>query len=163
MHNNYLTLPVLFTMLVGHFAFVFGHEDAWLALVLDRRAARRRAALLQPLAHGAAGVVDPRRRPRSARSALAFWLEPEEAPSSTAGPVSFAQVAADRRASAARPATRARRRRSASGSRRRAEIEARAEDIERQAVLTRAMPPGQRDRDDRGGARAPRRLGRRSR
>ncbi len=33
-HNNYLTLPVLFTMLAGHFAFTFGADEAWLVLVL---------------------------------------------------------------------------------------------------------------------------------
>ena len=32
-HNNYLTLPVLFTMLAGHFAFVFGADEAWLVFV----------------------------------------------------------------------------------------------------------------------------------
>jgi uncharacterized membrane protein len=32
-HNNYLTLPVLFTMLAGHWAFVYTHEDAWAVLV----------------------------------------------------------------------------------------------------------------------------------
>ena len=31
-HNNYLTLPVLLLMLSNHFPFVYGHEDAWLAL-----------------------------------------------------------------------------------------------------------------------------------
>ncbi|MDX6599247.1 MAG: hypothetical protein QOE87_3134 [Gaiellales bacterium] len=31
-HNNYLTLPVLLTMLGNHFPFVYGHDDAWLAL-----------------------------------------------------------------------------------------------------------------------------------
>ena len=31
-HNNYLTLPVLLTMLSNHFPFVYGHDDAWLAL-----------------------------------------------------------------------------------------------------------------------------------
>src|SRR5262249_10215046 len=31
-HNNYLTLPVLFTMLAGHWAFVYTHDDAWAAL-----------------------------------------------------------------------------------------------------------------------------------
>ena len=33
-HNNYLTLPVLFTMLAGHAAFVFSHDQAWLVLAL---------------------------------------------------------------------------------------------------------------------------------
>jgi uncharacterized membrane protein len=32
-HNNYLTLPVLVTMLSGHFAFLYGHRHAWLVLV----------------------------------------------------------------------------------------------------------------------------------
>ena len=32
-HNNYLTLPVLFAMLAGHFPFTYGHSQAWLVLV----------------------------------------------------------------------------------------------------------------------------------
>jgi uncharacterized membrane protein len=32
-HNNYLTLPVLLTMLAGHFGFLAGREYAWLILV----------------------------------------------------------------------------------------------------------------------------------
>ncbi len=32
-HNNYLTLPVVFTMLAGHFAFTFGSGNAWLVLL----------------------------------------------------------------------------------------------------------------------------------
>ncbi len=32
-HNNYLTLPVLLTMLAGHFAFVYTTGHAWLVLV----------------------------------------------------------------------------------------------------------------------------------
>jgi uncharacterized membrane protein len=32
-HNNYLTLPVLLTMLAGHFAFVVARDRAWLVLV----------------------------------------------------------------------------------------------------------------------------------
>lgn len=33
-HNNYLTLPVLFAMVSNHYAFTYGHEHAWLALVV---------------------------------------------------------------------------------------------------------------------------------
>ena len=33
MHNNYLTLPVVFTMLAGHFPLAFGHDHAWLVLL----------------------------------------------------------------------------------------------------------------------------------
>ena len=32
-HNNYLTLPVLFAMLSNHFPFTYGHRHAWLTLV----------------------------------------------------------------------------------------------------------------------------------
>ena len=32
-HNNYLTLPVLFTMLAGHWSFTYGHDHAWAVLV----------------------------------------------------------------------------------------------------------------------------------
>ena len=32
-HNNYLTLPVVFTMLAGHFPLTFGRERAWLVLL----------------------------------------------------------------------------------------------------------------------------------
>jgi uncharacterized membrane protein len=32
-HNNYLTLPVVFTMLAGHFPLAFGHDHAWLVLL----------------------------------------------------------------------------------------------------------------------------------
>ena len=33
-HNNYFTLPVLFTMIAGHFAFTYGAERAWLVLLV---------------------------------------------------------------------------------------------------------------------------------
>ncbi|HEY7538238.1 MAG TPA: urate hydroxylase PuuD [Gaiellaceae bacterium] len=32
-HNNYLTLPVVFLMISPHFAFTYGHDRAWLVLV----------------------------------------------------------------------------------------------------------------------------------
>ena len=139
-HNNYLTLPVLFTMLVGHFAFVFGHGDAWLGLVLisvllagvrhffNLWHAGRRAWWI-PAVAGVAAI------------GLALWLQPEDAPSAGGDVVSFAQIApiveqrcASCHAGASAPL----------GVRleTQAEIEARAKDIERQAVLTRAMPPG---------------------
>jgi uncharacterized membrane protein len=33
-HNNYLTLPVVFTMISNHFPFTYGHSYAWLILVV---------------------------------------------------------------------------------------------------------------------------------
>jgi uncharacterized membrane protein len=32
-HNNYLTLPVVFTMISNHYAFTYEHDHAWLVLV----------------------------------------------------------------------------------------------------------------------------------
>ena len=32
-HNNYLTLPVVFAMLSNHFPFTYGHANGWLILV----------------------------------------------------------------------------------------------------------------------------------
>ena len=34
MHNHYLTLPVLFTMISNHFAMTYGHAQAWIVLLL---------------------------------------------------------------------------------------------------------------------------------
>jgi len=140
-HNNYLTLPVLFTMLVGHFAFTFGANEAWLVLVcvfaltawirhfFNLWHTGRRAWWI--LATAAVAVV-----------ALAFWLQPDDvAPPPQAGPVSFEQaqpVIEERCASCHSGAS------APLGVRleTEAEITARADDIERQAVQTRAMPPG---------------------
>jgi uncharacterized membrane protein len=33
-HNNYLTLPVLFAMISNHFPFTYGHPQGWLVLVV---------------------------------------------------------------------------------------------------------------------------------
>jgi uncharacterized membrane protein len=139
-HNNYLTLPVLFTMLAGHFAFVFGADDAWLVFVLiavltalirvffNRWHAGQRVWWIPAVA--ALTVVG-----------LALWLQPDESSPSSVQPPSFAQVQAVMTArcvpchsGVSAPL----------GIRfeTREEIEARADDIERQAVQTEAMPPG---------------------
>jgi uncharacterized membrane protein len=139
-HNNYLTLPVLFTMLAGHFAFVFGADDAWLVFVLiavltalirvffNRWHAGRREWWIPAVT--VLTVVG-----------LALWLQPEETTPATGATPPFAQVQAVMTArcvpchsGATAPL----------GIRfeTRAEIEARVDDIERQAVQTKAMPPG---------------------
>src|SRR5262245_41059679 len=76
-HNNYLTLPVLFTMLAGHFALVCGADDACLVFVIiavltalirvffTRWPAGRHVWWIPPVA--AAVVVG-----------LALWLRPDE-------------------------------------------------------------------------------------
>ena len=33
-HNTYFTLPVIFTMISGHYAGIYGHAQAWIALLL---------------------------------------------------------------------------------------------------------------------------------
>jgi uncharacterized membrane protein len=139
-HNNYLTLPVLFTMLAGHFAFVFGAGQAWLIFVLiavltalirvffNRWHTGQRVWWIPAVA--AVAVV-----------ALALWLQPEETTPGAGPPPTFAQVQAVMTArcvpchsGASAPL----------GIRfeTQEEIEARADDIERQAVQTKAMPPG---------------------
>jgi uncharacterized membrane protein len=139
-HNNYLTLPVLFTMLIGHFAFVFGADGAWLVFVLiavltalirvffNRWHAGQRVWWIPAV--GAIGVV-----------ALAIWLEPEASAPTQSGPVSITEVQA---VMTARCATCHSGASAPLGIRFETaeQIEARADDIERMAVQTRAMPPG---------------------
>jgi uncharacterized membrane protein len=140
-HNNYLTLPVVFTMLAGHFPFTFGHEWEWLVLVAIMAVSaffrhffnlwhvgRRPWAIAAVTAVAAAGI--------------AFWIAPDDdgaAPG--AGAVSterVQQIVAERCASchAGVSAPNGVRLETA------AQIESRADDIVEQAVRTRAMPPG---------------------
>ena len=139
-HNNYLTLPVLFTMLAGHFAFTFGADDAWTVFVLiailtalirvffNQWHAGRRAWWIPAAA--VVGVI-----------ALAVWLQPDTATPAQAEPVSIAEVQAvmtERCATCHSGASAPLGIKFETAE----QIEARADDIERQAVLTRAMPPG---------------------
>ncbi len=91
-HNNYLTLPVLFTMLAGHFPFTYGHDHAWAILVclmvigawvrhyFNNRHAGRTLWWI-PLT--AAGGI----------AAVAVWIRPPDAAPAASGPtVTFAQV-----------------------------------------------------------------------
>jgi len=139
-HNNYLTLPVLFTMLAGHFAFAFGHEHAWVALVLI-------AVVLAGVRHFFNLWHTGRRAwwilaiALVAVVALALWLRPEETAPTQGAPVPFAQV----RGVFAERCTTCHSGVSAPAGVRletESEITARADDIERQVILTRAMPPG---------------------
>jgi uncharacterized membrane protein len=139
-HNNYLTLPVLFTMLAGHFAFVFGADEAWLVFVaiavltalirvfFNRWHAGRREWWIPAVA--VLGVV-----------ALSLWLRPDDATPDAGAPVSIDQI---QPIVAARCATCHSGITAPLGVRlgTREEILARIDDIERQAVLTEAMPPG---------------------
>jgi uncharacterized membrane protein len=139
-HNNYLTLPVLFTMLAGHFAFTFGDEHAWVVLML--------VFLVTAWVRHFFNLWHTGRRPwwilagaAAAVVALAIWLEPDESAPAQSGPVSFAQV---QEVIEARCATCHSGASAPLGIRfeARAQIEAWAGAIEQQAVLTRRMPPG---------------------
>jgi uncharacterized membrane protein len=92
-HNNYLTLPVLFSMLAGHFTFTYTHDHAWAVLValmavgaairhyFNRRHAGETLWWI-PVACAAA------------IAAIAVWLRPPGAPAAAPGgsTVPFAQV-----------------------------------------------------------------------
>jgi uncharacterized membrane protein len=91
-HNNYLTLPVLFSMLAGHFPFTYGHDHSWAILVclmaigawirhyFNNRHAGRTLWWI-PLTAAAA------------IAAVAVWIRPPStAPAAGAASVTFAQV-----------------------------------------------------------------------
>ena len=93
-HNNYLTLPVLFSMLAGHVAFTYGHAHAWAVLVALMAVGaairhyfnlRHAGRTLWWIPVGCAAAI----------AALAVWLRPPD--TSQAAPqvqtVPFAQVA----------------------------------------------------------------------
>ena len=140
-HNNYLTLPVVFTMLAGHMPIAFGHDESWLVLVVVSallvllrvffnlwHTGRRAWPVLAAVAVGAVALV--------------FWLEPEEqSPAAGSETVGVAQVlpVVERRCATCHSGAGA-----PNGVRLETadQIEARAADIERQAVRARAMPPG---------------------
>ena len=139
-HNNYLTLPVVFTMLAGHFPIVFGRDRAWLVLLAVMglsaylrhffnawHVGRREWAI--PAVVGVAVVL------------LAVGLAPEDdrgaegpAPSDDAMLAVVEQRCATCHAGASAPA----------GVRLEsvADVRAHAAAVERMAVDTRAMPPG---------------------
>jgi uncharacterized membrane protein len=140
-HNNYLTLPVVFTMLAGHFPFTYGHDRAWLVLVAVTAIAvwvrhffnlwhqGRRAWWIL-----ATGVV--------AAAVLAFAIEPDDEPArATGGAVPFATIdrIIEQRCATCHSGLDA-----PNGKRfeTREQIEAASDDIAEQAARLRTMPPG---------------------
>ena len=140
-HNNYLTLPVLFTMLAGHFAFIFGADEAWLVFVLVAVLTAFVRVFFNLLAHGRTRVVDPgsgcRRRRRARPLARAGGTAPT---GQDPGRSRSRRCRAYRRAVRHLPLGSVGPARSPLETEE--QIRARADDIERQAVQTRAMPPG---------------------
>ena len=94
-HNNYLTLPVLLTMLAGHMAFAYSRDRAWLVLVallligvwarvFFNLRHQGRTHWWMPVV-GVAAVV-----------AVAWWIRPPDEPSTPEGsPVNGAVVFVD--------------------------------------------------------------------
>lgn len=93
-HNNYLTLPVLFCMISNHYAFTYGAPQAWavlalilLAGVLIRHFFNQRHRGQAQWRYPLAGIA--------LLAAVAAWLRPAPAPAATAGaPVALADVQA---------------------------------------------------------------------
>jgi uncharacterized membrane protein len=92
-HNNYLTLPVLFSMLAGHFTFTYTHDHSWAVLValmavgaaIRHYFNRRHAGVtLWWIPVGCAAAI----------AAIALWLRPPTAPAAQPGAaaVPFARV-----------------------------------------------------------------------
>jgi uncharacterized membrane protein len=91
-HNNYLTLPVLFSMLAGHFTFTYGHDHAWAVLVALMAVGaairhyfnkRHAGQTLWWIPLGCAAAI----------AAIAVWLRPADAtPTPGASAVPFVQV-----------------------------------------------------------------------
>lgn len=82
-HNNYLTLPIIFLMISNHYPMTYQHPQSWLVLVAIAAVSAwirhffnlRHAGIFRPsiLAFGAIGMV-----------AIAFWVSmPQDAPESS--------------------------------------------------------------------------------
>ncbi len=93
-HNNYFTLPVVFAMLSNHFPFTYGHDHAWLILVVLMAL----GALIRHyfnLRHGGRNAWWILAAAAGALLALAIAIRPPSSSSNASGPVpSFATVQA---------------------------------------------------------------------
>src|SRR3954447_915470 len=145
-HNNYLTLPVLFAMLSNHFAFTYSHADAWVVLVclMVIGAAIRHFFNLR---HQGRNLWAIPALAAVALAGIAIWLHPPE--TSPAGPaVPFSRVSGivDERCAAChsmhptQPGFSGPPRGIAFDTPQ--QIAARAADIEQQAVVLKTMPLG---------------------
>jgi uncharacterized membrane protein len=136
-HNNYLTLPVVFTMLAGHFPQTYGSEHAW-AVLVALMAVGAWIRVFFNLRHAGRTLPEILVTAALAIAGIAIWIRPE-ATAAPARAVSFAEARqiVDRRcvtchSGAAAPA----------GLRLDddAVLRERASDVARQ-VTTKAMPP----------------------
>jgi uncharacterized membrane protein len=144
-HNNYLTLPVVFTMLSNHFPFTYGHSYAWLILVvlLVIGAWVRHFFNLRHMGRTVWWI------PASAAVAiavLAILIRPQNESAAGTATVPFAQVASivERRCAACHSDHPTKVDAAPRGIKLDTpeEIKAEAQAIEQQAVQTKAMPLG---------------------
>jgi len=92
-HNNYLTLPVLFCMISNHYASVYAHDYAWAGLALILLAGALIRHYFNQRHHGRAQWRYPLAG-AALLATVAAWFVPA-APAALAGPpVDFAQVQA---------------------------------------------------------------------
>ena len=162
-HNNYLTLPVLFAMLSNHFAFTYTHARQLGRPRVPDGDRRGDPPLLQPAPPGPQRLGDPasRRRSRSRESPSGSGRRRRRAPGRRCRSRKFAASST----SVAASATRCIRRSPASRRRRRGSRFDTPEQIAAQGVGDRAAgrrPEGdaarKRDAHDPGGARCTRRV-----
>ena len=93
-HNNYLTLPVLFTMLAAHSAFTYGQSYGWLILVAIMLLGAS-ARVFYNLRHGGRTIWAIPVVAGVALVGLAFAIQPDDSPAPAGGAaVPFAQVQA---------------------------------------------------------------------
>jgi uncharacterized membrane protein len=144
-HNNYLTLPVVFTMLSNHFPFTYGHSYAWLILVV-----------LLVIGAWVRHFFNLRHQGRTvwaipvtaalAIAALAIVIRPQEESSAGTPAVPFAQVQriVEQRCTACHSDMPTLVGKAPQGLKLDTpeEIKAQADAIDRQAVQTKAMPLG---------------------
>ncbi|MEN3312031.1 MAG: hypothetical protein V7645_1360 [Actinomycetota bacterium] len=144
-HNNYLTLPVVFTMLSNHFPFTYGHSYSWLILVvlLVIGAWVRHFFNLRQMGRTVWAI------PITAAIAiavLAILIRPQTESAAGTAPVEFAQVGriVDQRCSACHSQHPTKVAAAPKGIKfdTPAEIKAQAAGIGQQAVQTQAMPLG---------------------
>jgi uncharacterized membrane protein len=143
-HNNYLTLPVVFTMISNHFPFTYGHSYSWLVLVVLLVIGAWVRHFFN-LRHAGRNVWTIPVTAALAIAALAILIRPQS--ESAAGPnVPFSQVAriVDQRCTACHSQHPTKVDEAPKGIKfdTPAEIRAQADAIDRQAVQTQAMPLG---------------------
>jgi uncharacterized membrane protein len=144
-HNNYLTLPIVFTMISNHFPFTYGRSYAWLILVVLLVIGAWVRHFFN-LRHAGRTVWAIPVTAALALAVLAILIRPQEESSAGTPPVAFAQVAriVEERCAACHSDRPTRVDAAPKGLvlDTPAEIKAQAEAIDRQTVQTKAMPLG---------------------